>query len=447
MRLRFHALVLVAACLCAHAARPSSAAPRAARPNIVILLADDLGYADVGVHGCTDVPTPHIDTLAAGGVRFTAGYATNSGGAASRAGLMSGMYPYRFGFEMNPGSEETASNDFGLPASVPTLAEKLRAAGYATGMVGKWHLGYGEGLRPHERGFDTSFAFLGGAHSYLPRARSSSLYRDGVRVRKEHTYLTQAFARESIAFIDAHHAEPFFLYVAFNAVHTPMQPPRDYRERFPDLAESPRRQLAGMHAEMDDAIGEILAALRRHELEESTLVFFYSDNGGIPAKNASRNAPLRGTKGQLFEGGIRVPFLVQWKGTLPAGKVVEQPVMGFDVHATALAAAQVDASDAPPIDGVDLVPFLTGATDTPPHERLFWRDGKEQAARIGNWKLLVRPPAAPMLFDLANDIGEREDLAAKHPNELARLTAAFDEWQQPMLAPRWTRDDAADDSD
>ena len=414
----------------------------AAQPNIVVILADDLGFADVGVHGCKDVPTPHIDSIAANGVRFSNGYATHSVCAPSRAGLISGMYQYRFGFEHNPGPEEYASPKFGVPRGVPTLAEKLQAAGYATGMVGKWHVGFRKGLRPHERGYDFSFDFLGGARPYFSRAGRDELYRDGKRVKRENQYLTNAFARESIAFIEQHKDEPFFLYLAFNAVHTPMQPPNGYRERFPEIQDPKRRELAGMHAAMDDAIGRVLETLRRNDLEENTLVFFYSDNGGIPAKNASRNDPLRGVKGQLFEGGVRVPFMVQWKGKLPAGAVYEKPVMGFDVHATALAAAGVSEQEGAAIDGKNLIPYLTGELDGQPHERLFWRDGMEHAVRAGDWKLVVRPPEPPMLFNLEHDVGERMDLASEEPEKLDELRTAFAAWNAEMMDAQWDRQDS-----
>ena len=410
------------------------------RPNVLVILADDLGYADLGVYGCKDVATPHLDSIARAGVRFTNGYATHSVCAPSRAGLLSGRYQQRFGFEYNPGSLHSASANFGLPSNVPTLAETLKAAGYVTGMVGKWHLGYREGLRPHERGFDHVYGFLGGARNYTSAGRSlDPLYRDGREVPEEPEYLTQAFAREAVAFLEAHRQETFFLYLAFNAVHRPLEATEKDLERSKDIEDDKRRTMAAMLLSMDDAVGRVLDTLRRLELEENTLVLFYSDNGGPTASNASRNDPLRGFKGDVFEGGIRVPFLVQWKGKLPAGVIYDFPVMGFDVHATALAAAGVVASPEPPLVGKDLVPYLTGRKSERPHENLFWRSGPLHAARVGDWKLVATPGESDALYDLNADIGETQDLAAEHPETLAKLQAIYAEWDGRMHAPLWTR--------
>ena len=429
------AVVLLAAC---------TTSAGAEKPNVVVILADDLGYADLGCQGCKDIPTPHIDSIAAAGVRFTDGYATHPVCSPSRAGLMSGMYQHRFGFEHNSGPEQYAAANFGLPRSIPALAERLKQAGYATGMVGKWHIGFQEGLQPHQRGFDDHFGFLSGAHTYFPdRGERVSLVRNGEPV-DEREYLTDAFARESAAFIERNRARPFFLYLAFNAVHSPLEATQAYEDRFPDIADPKRRTYAGMTAAMDDAVGRVLAELRAHKLEENTLVFFYSDNGGPTSQTTSRNDPLRGYKGQVFEGGIRIPFLVQWKGHLPAGRVYRKPVMGFDVHATALAAAGIPTPEDKPLDGVDLLPFLLGKKSEAPHESLFWRAGPQHAARLGDWKL-VRDPrqgGGDMLFNLAEDVGEQKDLAAEQPDKLKELQAAYEAWAGQMMPAQWVRQDA-----
>jgi arylsulfatase A-like enzyme len=434
------------ACLTLAAAANAQERPGAPRrPNIVIILADDLGYGETGAQGCSDVPTPHIDSIAENGVRFTDGYATHPVCSPSRAGLLTGQYQHRFGFEHNSGPERYASPEFGIPRSIPTIAERLGLAGYATGMVGKWHVGFREGLRPHERGFDFHYGFLSGARSYYPDSprEQDPIFRNGEPVTDEKEYLTDAFGREAAAFIDRSKESPFFLYVAFNAVHAPLEASAKYEQRFPDVSDPKRKTYAGMTAAMDDAVGRILDELREHGLEQNTLVFFYSDNGGPTAQTTSRNDPLRGAKGQLFEGGIRVPFFVQWKGTLPAGGIYREMVMGFDVHATALAAAGVTQREHERVDGVDLLPFLRGEVSGPPHESLFWRAGRQHAARVGNWKLVQEPRlGGEMLFDLAADIGERTNLAKERPDKLRELQAAHAAWDQQMMPAKWVRQDA-----
>jgi arylsulfatase A-like enzyme len=417
-----------------------AAEPR--KPNIVVILADDLGYADLGCQGCKDIPTPNIDTLAKNGVRCTSGYSNHPVCSPSRAGLMTGLYPQRFGFEHNSGPERFADPKFGVPKTVPTLAEKLKAAGYATGMVGKWHIGFKEGLRPHERGFDFHFGFLSGAHTYIPGKQDNDpLVRNGKPVDAEKEYLTDAFAREAVGFIDRSKDGPFFLYIAFNAVHSPLQATNEYEKRFPDIKDAKRKTYAGMLSAMDDAVGKVLNKLRDLKLEENTLVVFYSDNGGPTPQTTSRNDPLRGFKGQMYEGGIRVPFLWQWKGTLPAGKVYEPAVMGFDVHATALSAAGVDVPKDKPLDGVNLLPYFTGKQTGEPHDKLLWRAGPQHAARVGDWKL-VSFRGTSQLFNLKDDLGEKTDLAAKEPAKLKEMEGIYAAWNKQMMPPLWVRQGA-----
>lgn len=442
-------------------------AAAAERPNILLILADDLGYGDVGANGhSTGIATPHIDAIAENGARFTSGYATHPYCSPSRAALMSGMYQHRFGFEANSGPEAYAAANFGVPRSIPILAEKLKEAGYATGMAGKWHIGFREGLRPHERGFDSFYGFLSGARSFYPDPDGNApLLRNGDVVEEEPHYLTDAFAEEAVDFIDRHYkkynrakpanstenreqgtgnsAKPWFLYLAFNAVHVPMEATAAYEARFPDITSPKRRTLAAMLAAMDDAVGRVMEKVRELGEEENTLVFFYSDNGGIPSMNASSNGPLRGVKGSTFEGGIRVPFLAQWKGVIPRGLVYENPVMGFDCHATALAAAglSLDNGAAPALDGVDILPFLTGKNEGRPHEALYWRAANQHAARLGDWKYVKLPRENPSLFNLADDLGETTDLADSHPEKLAQLEKAFAEWSGQMMEPQWIRQD------
>jgi arylsulfatase A-like enzyme len=411
------------------------------KPNIIIFLADDLGYADIGVNGCEDIPTPNIDSIANNGVRFTDGYATHCVCSPSRAGLMSGMYPHRFGFEHNSGPERFADPNFGQPREVPTLAEKLKGADYATGMIGKWHIGFKEGLRPHERGFDYHYGFLSGAHTYLSgREDNDPIVRNGEPV-KSSKYLTDEFADEAVGFVERSKDKPFFLYFAFNAVHSPMDA-NPYSERLSGISDRKRRTYGGMLSGLDHAVGRVLDKVREIGEEDNTLIFFYSDNGGPTNQTTSRNDPLRGSKGQFFEGGIRVPFLMQWKTKLKPATVYHNMVMGFDCHATALAAAGVAVSKNNPLDGVDLVPFITDKNSVQPHDRLFWRSGDQHAARLGDWKLVDSRNSQPMLFDLKVDISESKDLATTHPDRLKELQSAFAEWEKVTQTAQWTRQDA-----
>jgi arylsulfatase A-like enzyme len=418
------------------------------RPNIIVFLADDLGYADVGVYGCKDIPTPHIDSIANKGARFTDGYANHPICSPSRAGLLSGMYQHRFGFENNSGPEDYAAANFGVPRDVPMLAERLNAAGYATCMVGKWHVGFNEGLRPHERGFDTFYGFLSGARSFYPVGpkQNNQLYRNGEPFNDETEYLTDAFARDSVRFIDRvrkHDGaeKPFFLFFSFNAVHLPLEATKEYESRFSRIKDPARKTYAGMLSALDDAIGRVMSRLRELGEEENTLVFFYSDNGGPTHETTSRNDPLRGFKGQMFEGGIRIPFAIQWPGKIRSGMTYRKPVMGFDAHATALAAAGVKLPPERPIDGKDLLPFLSGKNSSAPHDGLFWRAGAQHAARVGDWKLVKTRGLPAMLFNLAKDIGEQNDLAKREPEKLKELQSAYANWDGKMEKPRWIRQD------
>ncbi|KAF0244983.1 MAG: hypothetical protein FD180_2023 [Planctomycetota bacterium] len=412
----------------------------APRPNIVVIVADDLGYAELGCQGCTDIPTPNIDSIAKDGIRCTAGYATCAVCAPTRAAMMLGRYQQRFGFEHNPGPSGAASAEFGLPEGVPTLPERLREAGYATGAIGKWHLGYSEGSRPLDKGFQEFFGFLAGAHSYDPARPqvANPIYRGNEPV-EEKAYLTKAFAREAVAFIRKHAKEPFFLYSPFNAVHAPMQTDPKVLDRVAQIRNADRRAFAAMLVSLDDAVGRILEALRENELDERTLIFFVSDNGGPTLQTTSSNTPLSGQKGMVYEGGIRIPYLVRWKGRLPAGKVYDEAVSTMDVHATALVAAGVKLPEDPKLDGASLLAFLEGKAEGRPHEALFWRMGAQSAARVGNWKLVMERGEPDALFDLKADIGERKNLAAENADRLKELRAAYADWEKGTIAAKWKR--------
>jgi len=420
--------------------------PNKRKPNIVLILADDLGYAGLGVQGCTDIRTPNIDSIAKNGVRFTNGYVSCPLCSPTRAGLLTGRYQQRFGHEFNPGPESSAHPDFGLPLTEVTIADRLKSLGYATGIVGKWHLGYKPQFHPQKRGFDEFVGFLAGAHSYLPatEARMSGSILRGTEAMNEPEYLTDAFARDAVSFMERHKSVPFFLYLAFNAVHTPLQATEKYLSRFSAITDGTRRTHAAMLSAMDDAVGAVLAKLREIEAEKNTLIFFMSDNGGPTRQTTSSNAPLRGYKGQMFEGGIRVPFFVQWKGQVPSGKIYDHPVTSLDIYPTAVVAA---GGMVPPdwkLDGVNLVPYLTGENAGQPHETLYWRMGANHAIRHADWKLVVeRGEPRPRLFNLADDIGEKNDLSDKVPDKAKELDTLWQTWNAQLAQPKWVRQAAS----
>jgi arylsulfatase A-like enzyme len=415
----------------------------AAKPNILIIVGDDMGYGDIGVHGCKDIPTPNIDSIAKNGVRCTNGYVSGPYCSPTRAGLMTGRYQQRFGHEFNPGPPPEGEN-VGLPLTETTLAQRMKDAGYTTGMVGKWHLGSERKFHPMSRGFQEYFGFLGGAHPYFLNQgdQPNNPVLRGFESANENEYLTDAFAREATAFIDRHAKENWFLYLTFNAVHTPMNATDKYLARFKDVSDERRRTYCGMMSAMDDAIGAVMKKLDENRLTDNTLVFFVSDNGGPPV-NASSNGPLRGHKAQTWEGGVRVPYLVQWKGTLPAGKVYDQPVIQLDFAPTCLAAAGVEPKE-PHFDGVNLLPYLQNKVTAPPHETLYWRFGQQMAIRHGNYKLVKAVGNdKPELYDLAADIGESKELSQEKPEIYKDLTARYDAWNKTLAEPRWGQPNAA----
>lgn len=434
-RVAFAALLVALPAAAGADARP----PR--RPNILVVVGDDMGYADVGFHGCADIPTPHLDGLARDGVRFTSGYVSGPYCSPTRAGLLTGRYQTRFGHEFNPGR-----GDGGLPLAEGTLADRLAAAGYATGLVGKWHLGAGPEMHPQRRGFADFYGFLGGAHDYFDRV---GILRGTEPVAAlEHT--TDDFGREAVDFIRRHAEKPWFLCLAFNAVHTPMQATGDRLARFAGIADRQRRTYGAMMVAMDDAVGRVREALAATGQDRDTLVAFISDNGGptMPGTtgNGSRNAPLRGSKRTTLEGGIRVPFVVAWPGRIEPG-VYDRPVIQLDLHATALAAAGVEPRPEWRLDGVDLLPFLAGTRQDAPHDALHWRFGRQMAIRAGDWKLVRYDATAdgdrdagvagPRLYDLKADVGEARDLAATMPDKVRDLQARWDAWDEANVAPLW----------
>jgi len=418
-------------------------------PNIIVILTDDQGYADTGFQGSKDIRSPNIDHIAKEGVHFTNGFVSHPFCSPTRAGLMTGRYQQRFGHENNP-IYDPKDETVGLPFSEITLPQLLKSAGYATGLVGKWHLGATPRHHPLQRGFSETFCFIGGRHDYFKseteatgREQMLPIERNGHAVPLTE-YLTDVWNREADAFIRRHRNDPFFLYLAYNAPHNPVQASDKYLDRFGNIEDKKRRMYAAMLSAVDDGVGMVLAALKELKLEQDTLIFFLNDNGGPVPFNGSRNDPLRAGKGSLYEGGIRVPFAACWPGHLPAGKTFSQPVISLDILPTALAAAGVQPSPRLKLDGVNLLSHLAGQVKAPPHERLFWRTGGgvTWAVREGRYKL-VKVGDAPELYDIDADIGETKDLLTVHPDLVKKLLTAYQQWNSEMIQPLFPMEGAA----
>jgi arylsulfatase A-like enzyme len=410
-----------------------AAAHAADQPNLVIFYADDLGWGECGCFGCKDIPTPNIDSLATNGVRFTQGYVAATYCSPSRAGLMTGRYPTRFGHEFN-----SVANVTGLRLDQTTIADRLKSLGYATACVGKWHLGLKPEYRPTKRGFDEFFGTLANTPYFHPRNFVDSRLSDDVReITDDSFYTTDEYAKRALDWLEKNRSKPKFLYLPFNAQHAPLEAPQKYLDRFTSIADEKRRTFAAMMAGMDIAIGQVLAKIREMGQEDNTIYFFIGDNGGPTQSTTSYNGGLRGFKMTTFEGGPRVPFIAQWKSKLPAGKTYENPVMNLDVLPTAVTAAGGKVDPAWKLDGVDLLPYVTGANKARPHETMYWRYGPQWAVRQGDMKLVVSRGGSgePELYDLAKDYSESKDLAASQPQKVKELLAVYGKWNAEQAEP------------
>ena len=432
--LRFVAISMMAVSAWTTAAEAQRAADQSTRkPNVVLIMMDDMGYGDLGSYGARDVRTPNIDRLARQGVRLTDGYSNGHVCTPTRAALISGRYPQRFGLERAL-TLAPADSALGLPVTGTSLPALLKSNGYATGLIGKWHLGFKRDFNPQAHGFDEFFGFLAGAHDYY----LGNVIQDTTSIPLA-GYLTDEITTHALGFIERNAARPFFVEVAYNAVHWPFQPP----DRPPTEAErmAPRRMVqmpddsipatradyVQMLERADQGVGRILALLEQRGMAANTLVIFTNDNGG---EWLSRNAPFFHRKATLWEGGIRVPIILRWPARLPAGKTSPQVAATMDLTATILAATSTTAPAAYRPDGVDILPMLRG--DAPVRDRdVFWRilpPRNMRAVRSGNWKLLL-DGAQVLLFDLANDPGERNDLAARQPEKVATLKRLYLAWE------------------
>ncbi len=433
LRPLFRLLGLLSSLLCAHAF-----AATAAKPNLIVIYTDDHGYADLGIQGVlTDLKTPHIDALARSGVLAKHGYSTAPQCVPSRAGLMVGKFQSRFGVEANGGTLEGFDRE-------TTFATRLQRAGYTTAQFGKWHLGATSEITRH--GFKHVFSQNAG------QPFSANITLDGkdrpMGNLPPEMYHVDACSRAAAAIIERSKAEPFFLYVAYRAPHVPLDAPKKYLDRFPGEMPQRRRQALAMLSAVDDGVGLLTATLKKHGLTENTLIFLIGDNGaplkitkadlpgGGPGWDGSLNTPLNGEKGMLAEGGMHTPFVVAWPGTIPAGQTYLHPVSALDVAATACAMANISTQPGD-LDGVNLLPHLTGKVTTPPHDALYWRWVAQAAIREGNWKLL-RGGDREYLYDLGTDLEEKHNLAAKHPDIAARLRAKLTTWTNGLQPPGLT---------
>lgn len=465
------------------------------RPNIVILLADDLGKTDISLYGNPYIKTPNIDAIGEQGVTFDEGYITSPICSPSRAGLMTGRYQQRYGFELHvherypnnrleyyvykhfiastgdwrvADSEDIAvprTEDMikqGLPPTEFALPELLRLRGYRSAVIGKWHLGYNPTAKPLARGFDYHYGFYEAFSLFAPtddpniaesrheyfsdkmiwkkgRSGNCAIVRND-SVLDERAYLTDRLADEACQWLRDNHRQPFLLYVPFSAPHTPFQAPKSYVDELAHFKNHNRQVYYAMIRSLDEGVGRITATLRELGLEENTLVFFLSDNGGATYTHATTNAPLRGGKLSNFEGGINVPFMLRWKGVLPEGSRYSRPVSSLDIFATSIALARVPLPDDRPYDGVNLLPYLLGERQGDPHAALYWRSIYHKALRRGNWKLLADEKAGyNLLFRLDKDKEEHWDVAALYPDTLAALQAELARWEQGLVQSAWPR--------
>jgi arylsulfatase A-like enzyme len=419
-------------------------------PNLIVIMTDDQGYADVGFNGCEDIPTPNIDAIANNGVKFTRGYVTYPVCGPSRAGFLTGRYQGRFGFSDNP-SINPNDPSAGLPVEEETIAEVLKKSNYNNAIIGKWHMGTHPRFHPLERGFDYFFGFLSGGHNYFPEKLNindlSEVKRKwqwyATKIKENRTvveiedYLTDELSQSAVKYIEKQvsNDQHFMLYLAYNAPHTPLQATPKYLSRFDHIKDPKRKTYAAMVSAVDDGVGQILKTLKKSGIEENTIVVFLSDNGGAK-NNGSDNRPLRGRKSDLFEGGIRVPFAMQWKGTIPAGMTYEKNVSSLDIMATIVAQNKISIDKKRTLDGVNLIPFLNGENDSEPHDYLFWRKIKYNAMAVmtGDQKLVKnKRNDFKEMFNLSSDLSETYNLIEKNNTQSKSMQLEWELWNAELI--------------
>jgi arylsulfatase A-like enzyme len=431
--LRALCLSVIAACITTSLANAADKPASAKKTNVLLIYSDDQGWGELGMQGNKQIPTPHIDSLATHGTRFTQGYVAATYCSPSRAGLMTGRYPTRFGHEFN-----AVARASGLSLQETTIANRLKDLGYATVAIGKWHLGNPAEYHPTKRGFDEFYGTLANTPFFHPTNFIDSRKSPNVTpVTDDSFYTTDAYAQRAVEWLDEHQKDAWFLYLPFNAQHAPLEAPQKYLDRFPEIHDPKRKLFAAMLSAQDDAVGAVLKKVRDLGQEENTLIFYIADNGGPTQSTTSQNGGLRGFKMTTFEGGPRVPYVVQWKGKVPAGKVYDHPVLNLDVLPTVITAAGGKIDPTWKLDGVDLLPYLNGQISQKPHETLFWRFGEQWAVRHGDYKLVVSKGGSgqPELYNLKDDIAESKDLAKAEPAKVAELTRLYKAWDAEQAPP------------
>jgi arylsulfatase A-like enzyme len=416
--------------------KKSRAAMSQQKPNFIIILADDLGYGDVGFTGSTQIKTPNIDGLAKQGVVFTQGYVSSPVCGPSRAGLMTGRNQVTFGFDNNPIVDlpQFNKNYVGIPPEVKTLATRLDELGYINGLIGKWHLGDAEHFRPLKRGFHEVWTYPVGGHDYFKSEPDGKGYLSPIdcsyKTPEPITYITDDKGNECVDFIHRHKNEPFFLYASFNAPHTPLQAKEEDLKLYAHIADTKRRTYCAMVHRLDVNVGKIVKELKEQNLYENTVIVFLSDNGGpVSGKTPwTINAPLRGSKGILLEGGIRVPFTITWPKNIKAGSTYDKPVSSLDLTPTFVELAGGTISTADKMDGVNIFPFISGEKTDTPHPDMKWRFTISASIREGDWKLVRLPDRLPMLYNLSEDISEQNNVADENRERVERMLKKLGDW-------------------
>lgn len=461
------------------------------RPNIVLIMADDLGVADLKLYDVNGQATPHIDRLASEGVKFNNAFVTSPVCSPSRAAIITGRYTQRFGFEYQlhdrylknrleyhafklimkngpwrpkwmaevPGKEAILKQ--GLPPDEITLPELLQKQAYHTGLIGKWHMGSDEDHKPCNFGFDYQYGFYESHSLYAYEGTSGivdqkvkedftdkhiwkgqrkgphAIFRNCQEI-EEQDYLTDRIAEEGIDFIDRNRDEPFFLWLSFNAPHTPLQAKEEYYNLFAHIEDPVKRIYAAMIANLDDALGSVLNHIKELNLEENTLIFFISDNGGAEYTFTTENGPYKGGKITDFDGGLKVPFIMKWKGQIPEGMSYDPMVSSMDIFQSVVSAASIPLPDDRKFDGVDLLPYIKGVYADVPHDILFWQRGFSKTLRTNEWKLLLNEDSGDtLLYDIINDPYESKDVSEAQKIMAERLLEKHTNWSSELASPLW----------